>query len=225
MHLKTLIRASLLSLSLAALLGGTVAASDETTVKIVTDGQAEVIVLRDLDQILPIGETREFTADSGKLVIIGRSEEGLLIDIDGDLTDITLLPASATLADAETQDINVWVQGEAGDAGVVHIDRHVAVVHSGDAEISGHGEDGKRIIMIKSHAKHVDHEAGDSEAVITDGKRIEVITSAGDAGEIAAALAEAGVDAATQERILVKIEGDDESGSSKQVFVTRRMIQ
>ncbi len=220
MILKTLFRASLLSLSLGALLGGTVAASDETTVKIVTNGQAEVVVLRDLDQTLPIGETREFTAESGKLVIVGRSEEGLLIDIDGDLTDIKLLPASATVADGESHDVNVWVHGAEGDAEVVQIDKRIAIVHGGDSEVSAHGDEDKRVIMIKSHA---DHALAHAEAADGDGKHVVVIRSNGDEAEIAAALAAAGVDAATQDRILVKIDATTESGSGKQVFVTRRV--
>lgn len=220
MHLKTFTRISLLSLSLAALLGGTVAASDETTVKIVNDGQAEVIVLRDLDQSLPIGETRQFTAESGKLVIIGRSEEGLLIDIDGDLTDIKLLPSPEVLANGETHDVNVWVHGGDGDAEVVEIDRHVAIVHAGEANASEHGEEGKRVIMIKAHADHAEGGVATENA-----KRVVVINSPGDEGEIAAALAMAGVDADQQERIMIKIGEGDTDGSSKQVFVTRRVTE
>jgi len=193
MNARSIPRTTLLALSLAALLGGGVSASDETTIRIVNADQAEVLVLRDLDQSLPIGETRSFSTESGRSVIVGRSDDGLLIDIDGDLTEIKL-PSGAPEAhgDGTTREVKVWVAGGESEAKTLHIDKRVAFVGAGDGEPG----EAKRVIMIKSGE---------------------------DAPDIAEALAAAGIDPEQRERILVRIQDGEAETSSKQVTVTRRV--
>ena len=198
MHPKSILRAGLLSLSLGALLGNAVSASDETTIKLITDGEAEVLVLRDLDATLPVGETREFRTESGKTAIVGRSEDGLIVDIDGEQTEIRLLEPGAAVAGSE-HDVAVWVEGDPGSEGAVRIEKRIAIAHAGDAaEAIAHAEahgDGKRVIVLHG-----------------DGK-----------GDIETALAAAGVDEATRQRVLVKVAAGEGETRNKEVIVTRRI--
>jgi hypothetical protein len=199
MNAKPFLRAALLSLSLGALLGGAVSASDETSIRILTDGQAEVLVLRDLDASLPLGETREFRTESGKLAIVGRSEQGLIIDIDGEQTEVALGAPGALPGGQGERKLKIRVEGDGGQAGegrVVRIEKRIAASAEGEEE----SEAKARVIVLRQH---------------------------GEEGEVDAAIAEAliavGLDEATRERVAFAIASGEGETSGKQVIVTRRV--
>lgn len=199
MNAKPFLRAALLSLSLGALLGGAVSASDETSIRILTDGQAEVLVLRDLDSSLPVGETREFRTESGKLAIVGRSEQGLIIDIDGEQTEVALGVAAALPGAQGERKLKVWVEGDeaqAGDGRVIRIEKRIAASAEGEDE----GEAKARVIVLRQHGEEGEVDAAIAEALIA-----------------------AGLDEAARERVAFAIANGEGETSGKQVIVTRRV--
>lgn len=83
---------ALLAAAMAAMLAmalGVVADEDvviKKEIKIITDGDAEAIDLDIAD--LEVGETRQMFTESGKEVVITRTEEGYEIDVDGEEIEI-----------------------------------------------------------------------------------------------------------------------------------------
>ncbi len=82
------------ALVLAGLMAGNAVAgnhfvhSDEQmTIKVIAEGgQAEVITIDNLE----VGQSRELTTESGKSVLVSRDEQGLVVDVGGELIEVDL---------------------------------------------------------------------------------------------------------------------------------------
>ncbi len=111
---------------------------DETKVMLKIDGgDTEVLTIDDL----AVGETREFTTESGKSVLVARDDSGLVVDVDGKLIEI------------DTPDFDSVNPGQ----------HRVMVMEDVDESI----EDGQHII-IKRKQVHADGDAVDIDQLLSD---------------------------------------------------------
>ncbi len=133
-----------------------------TMVKLKVDGTgSDAIVLEDLHD-LEVGESRSFPTESGKIVVATRTEQGLVLDVDG-------------------KTITIGGFGELGEAGG---DGHTMIWHSeeGDSDL-GDGE----AFVFRKRIEIADGEAGKTmvwHSESGDGpRRIHVLKTLGEGEE------------------------------------------
>ena len=94
--MKTQLLSALFALVLIVPFGSATAENEATAerrVKVVVadhEGETEVLELR--GESLEVGESREWVTDSGKVVVITRTEEGFSVTVDGEEIDLGGLP-------------------------------------------------------------------------------------------------------------------------------------
>lgn len=134
---------------------------DGIVVRIANDGVSETLYL---DQ-LAVGETREFTTESGKPAFVTRSEEGMEIELDGDVTKIRYVPFDVTeLAELDDPELAALFEAHAGgEVRMVRIDgddvltgsdRQIVRIHSA-GEGDGHeGTPVRKVMVVHGDGTH-----------------------------------------------------------------------
>lgn len=125
-------------------------------VRIANEGSSETLYFDEL----AVGETREVTAESGKPAFVTRTEEGMEIELDGEVTKIRTVPFELAEIDAlDDPELAALLEARAaGDVRLVRIEGD-EVVHGDGHEVirihaGGDGEDGQR--MRKVVVRHGD---------------------------------------------------------------------
>ncbi len=145
---------SLLSLALAATgfvaALGSAAAADRDTTEIRFDANgAEQRVVVDMTQLAP-GQSRQLTADSGLPAIVTRTDDGLRVEIAGEIREISLPP------------VEVIELGGDGDSQQIVLKRHR--VDGVDA-----GGDAQREVRVVRHVRSGDEvDSAELDALIAE---------------------------------------------------------
>jgi hypothetical protein len=200
-------------------------AEEAHKIKLILDGSPESGRITIEADDLAIGETRSYTSEKGRPVLVTRGENGLEIDVDGKKTVIDLLPS-----DGEGFELHTFGhEGEPGEGGQAKTRVIVkkmggngqVLIHEGDTAIDI--KDGK-IVLDDSQGKEVRiirlGEGDGKHLRILDGhdkdgqaKKVHVMVAPG--ADLSAARAKLirsgaldGLDAATRERILAALDGE-----------------
>jgi hypothetical protein len=135
--MNTRLRTALVAALLTAFASAAVAAGDDVTVKLITDGDAEVVNVP-LDT-LAVGESRQLTAASGLPAIVTRTEQVLTIEIAGRTTEVKLRDGAA-----------LGMHGMVDGGHPVRFFKHERIEHDGTAV------DGEKRRVVVRHAGHAD---------------------------------------------------------------------
>ena len=205
--IRNLFQRAVLAATITACVAGASLAADageRLSVQIDQDGRSETVVIDDLQP----GETRQLAAESGKPVIVTRTDDGLEIDIDGDITRVSLAERTlmVRLDGDHPLDIEqlreIALDGAAADADGEH-KRIVRVLHAGHAGAEGDA-------AHRFHVRHLD--ADGAEAADGSKHRIVMLRHDGDGEvDIEAMLQEQGIELP--------------SGDGKRVIVKREVIK
>lgn len=188
-----------------------VQAEEEKHIKLVLQTSPEAGLVTIETGELALGETRAFTSEKGRPVLLTKTEQGFEIDVDGKKTQIDLPEAGGEGFEWETR------EGETAAGGEPRIERHVIVkrmggdaaiqVESGGQRIELHSGEaapaGKEVRVIHLGEGHAAGVAGEG------GKRVIVLGGDGDfpaaRAKLLASGALDGLDPATRDKILAAL--------------------
>lgn len=129
-------------------------ARHEVKIKIMQDGDLIDIEADDLE----VGESREFKSDSGKDVVVTRTDDGLEVTVDGKKLDILKLHADGK-GDGHRV---IRIEKRIGDGDEVKVEKeHKVIVLSGDEAGTVHA-DGKAFAFVQG-------DGGTLESVLASG--------------------------------------------------------
>lgn len=185
-----------------------VQAEEEKHIKLVLQTSPEAGLVTFETGELALGETRAFTSEKGRPVLLTKTEQGFEIDVDGKKTQIDLPEAGGEGFEWETR------EGEAAAGGEPRIERHVIVKRmGGDAAIQLEGG-GQRIEIHAGEPVPAGKEVrvihlGEGHAAGEGGKRVIVLGGDGDfpaaRAKLLASGALDGLDPATRDKILAAL--------------------
>jgi len=173
--------------------------SDIAKVRILANGIEESVEV-EMNSI-PVGESRQLVAASGKPAIVTRTAEGLTIEIGGKRTEVQM-PSGH------------------GEHGAHAHGEHLRVIKLGHADDAGAGEAGHKVIVLKTRTDGAAGE-GDVEVITEDLVGAELV---GADGEIDDAKLQKMVDELRIEHA-AHAEANDGDADGERVIVTRRVVK